>query len=346
MSALGCKHFALLLSLVAFFAASLEGQGAETPARTNPPAASDYASRPIRREPRVHDPSTIIKENGDYRVFATGQGVISQTSKDLVNWTNGPAVMDRLPEWAAKQVPGNRGHLWAPDVVRISDRYFLYYSISTWGKRTSAIGLVTNPTLDPKDPNYKWTDAGMVVSTTEEQSDHNAIDPSVLYDEGKLWMAYGSYWSGIKVVELDPLTGLRLTNSPLHSVAWNDSIEAAALLRHGKDYFLFVNWGRCCAGTNSTYEIRMGRSQGVSGPYKDKSGKDMMEKGGTLFLATEGRRIGPGHAGFLRDGGKEYVSYHYYDRDRMGRSDLEVRELKWDKEGWPVPGSFVSGKAD
>jgi len=154
--------------------------------------------------------------------------------------------------------------------------------------------------------------------------------------DGRLWLAFGSYWTGIKLVELDPRTGLRSpTNSAVYSLARNESIEAACLCRHADHYYLFLNWGQCCRGTNSTYEIRVGRSERVTGPYLDHEGKDLMQGGGSLVLSGEGFRIGPGHAGILKDGAREYLSYHFYHAERHGGSMLEVAPLSWSKDGWP-----------
>lgn len=288
-----------------------------------------------RRGFAVHDPSTIVSCNGEYWLFATGMGIISRHSSDLRNWTAGPTVFTNSPAWTKDAVPGNRGHLWAPDIIKLNDRFFLYYSVSTWGSRDSAIGLVTASTLDPTAKNYGWTDCGPVIQSSSK-GDFNAIDPSVLLDHaGRLWLTFGSYWSGIKVVQLDARTGLRCdTNAPI-SLAWKDAIEAPCLYQHGDDFYLFVNWGQCCRGTNSTYNIRVGRSRNVAGPYIDKEGVDMMSGGGSLLLETAGRYIGPGHAGILVRGSTNWLSFHYYDAETRGLAKLGLRQLEWGKDGWP-----------
>jgi len=238
-----------------------------------------------------------------------------------------------------KPFPGIAAIFWAPDVIRLTNGYFLFYSVSSFGKNTSAIGVASTPALDPSDPKYGWEDRGIVIGSVHEDN-FNTIDPGVLLDrDGRLWLAFGSYWSGIKLIELNPRTGLRLeTNSPLHSLAWHDSIEAACLWRHGDSYYLFVNWGQCCRGTNSTYEIRVGRSDKITGPYTDRQGKDMLKGGGDLFLSSTGKRIGPGHAGVLREKDKEFLSYHYYSAENSGRPRLEIAPLTWSATGWPQPG--------
>ena len=119
-------------------------------------------------------------------------------------------------------------------------------------------------------------------------------------------------------------------------LAWNNSVEAACLTRHDKFYYLFLNWGQCCRGTNSTYEVRVGRATKVTGPYLDRTGDDLVNGGGTMFLETTGRFIGPGHIGILNEGATNWFSYHYYDADTFGRSRLGLGQIHWTEDGWPV----------
>jgi arabinan endo-1,5-alpha-L-arabinosidase len=218
--------------------------------------------------------------------------------------------------------------------VRHDNRWWLYYSVSTFGKNTSAIGLASNPTLDPRSPDYHWTDHGPVVRS-RSSDDFNAIDPAVFRDrDGSWWLVFGSYWTGIKLIELNPQNGLRKEGTPMHSLAWKEAIEAACLVRHGDHYYLFVNWGQCCRGVDSTYRIMVGRSRKLTGPYVDKEGHELRTGGGTLFLGNEGQRIGPGHASVFEDGGKEWFAYHYYDAAQSGVAKLGLRRLEW-QGGWP-----------
>jgi arabinan endo-1,5-alpha-L-arabinosidase len=293
-------------------------------------------SAPLRGELGIHDPSTIVACDGTYWVFGTGRGILSRFSRDLVEWRAGAPVFDTAPPWTTNVVAGHRGRFWAPDVIHLHDRYLLYYSVSSWGSRNSAIGLVSNSTLNPAAPGFHWEDGGIVIRSSE-QDDFNAIDPSVVRDaEGRLWLAFGSFWSGIKLVELDPRTGLRLgTGAPLQALAWSESIEAACLYPRSGAWYLFVNWGLCCRGTNSTYEIRVGRSARVTGPYLDRDGVDLLRGGGSVVLQTAGSEIGPGHAGILSEGGTNWLSYHYYSGREQGRAMLGLRSLRWTADGWP-----------
>ena len=330
--------FAGILAYAATLKAQTEVVKTDSTKSTTVLPLSESASRGIV----TRDPSDIVKCQDEYWVFYTGRGVPSYHSKDLVHWERGPAVFKTAPEWIAKDVPENR-HMsyWAPDVMKVGGRYLLYYSVSSMGKMTSAIGLATNPTLDPNDPNYHWTDEGVVVRTQEGQKGdaYNAIDPSVFHDtDGSLWLTFGSYWTGIKLIQLDPKTGKRIApDSKIYSLAYNESIEASYLCKHDDYYYLFVNWNGCCQGTNSTYNIRIGRSKTITGPYLDKVGSDMLHSGGSVFLPTaNGPLIGPGHAGTLNAKGKTWFTSDFEGDVRMGgRATLAIMPLHWNADGWP-----------
>lgn len=153
-----------------------------------------------------------------------------------------------------------------------------------------------------------------------------------------MWMTYGSFWDGIFLIELDPRTGLRKQGDGVpRRLAFAPEIEAPFLCRQGEWYYLFVNWGKCCQGVKSTYEIRVGRSRKVEGPYLDREGVDLVRGGGTLVLGSEGRYIGPGHASIYGEGGREWLMHHFYDAERGGRATARMLGLVW-KEGWPEVG--------
>jgi arabinan endo-1,5-alpha-L-arabinosidase len=333
----GIKQAAAVSVIFALALCSSFAQPRREPPPPNDPVEAERLVKLGSRQLLVHDPSTIVKNKDDYWIFHTGNGVFSYRSKDLQKWEFGPRVFTNAPEWIADAVPENRRmHYWAPDIIHLGDRYLLYYSVSSFGKNTSAIGLATNPTLDPEDPDYKWTDHGIVIKSNPSV-DYNAIDPAMFQDEdGSLWMSFGSFWGGIKMIQLDPKTGKRIApDSRVYALAHYDSIEAPYIYRHDGKYYLFVNWGFCCRGTNSTYEIRVGRSDKVTGPYVDKDGKDLLEGGGTRFLETDGAMIGPGHAGIWKEGDRYLFSFHFYDGTRRGASTYAIRPMRWGQDGWP-----------
>lgn len=291
----------------------------------------------LRGEFGAHDPSTLVKHNSRFYLFSTGRGISSRWSPDLITWNVGPAVFANPPAWVTNAAPGFNGDFWAPDLIAHNGQYFLYYSVSSWGSPESAIGLATNPTLDPSEPTYLWTDQGIVIQS-DWSKNYNTIDPSVFRDSnGTLWLAFGSYWSGIKLIQLDPATGKRITpNSSIYSLAWNSSIEAACLTRRGSYYYLFVNWNQCCAGVDSKYLVRVGRSTSITGPYLDRNGQNLLDARGEVFMESSGRYIGPGHIGLLSESGTNWFSFHYYDGANNGAARLGLARLSWTTDGWPV----------
>jgi hypothetical protein len=285
----------------------------------------------------IHDPSRIVRFGDRYWIFFTGHGCLSAWSTDRTNWFQGPAIFPSgLPTWAATAAPGNNGDVWAPDILFLNGEYHLYYCISVFGKNTSGIGVATNPTLDPASSNYKWTDQGIVIQTVASDN-FNALDPCPVFDAaGNPWLAFGSYWSGIKLIQLNPLTGKRITpTSNIYSLAYNGSIEASYIQYHNGWYYLFVNWDSCCQGVNSTYNVRVGRSRTITGPYLDRDGVAMINNGGSIFRATTGRYVGPGHVGIFSEGTNDWVGMHFYDANKGGTPSLDLRALNWSADGWP-----------
>jgi arabinan endo-1,5-alpha-L-arabinosidase len=305
---------------------------------------------PVAGMPFVHDPSTVVRFHNKYYVFSTGRGAPFYSSPDLENWSREGSVFDSIPEDVHAAVPKNNGtDVWAPDIIRLNGQFYLYYAVSSWGSFQSVVALATNPVLDPKDPAYKWTDRGVVVSSNGNE-DLNAIDPGVIAaPDGTLWICYGSYHGSIRVTQLDPKTGLALRPHELGApVATARESEAADIIFHDGFYYLFVNHNSCCKRQQSEYNIRVGRSKAITGPYLDKHGLPMANGGGSLFLAAHDHRIGPGHFGRVLDydvsadgneGGPERFSLHYEaDATRNNRSVLDVRPLLWSTDGWPIPG--------
>jgi arabinan endo-1,5-alpha-L-arabinosidase len=294
----------------------------------------------------IHDPA-LIREGDTYYVFATnrfaGKDVPVFCSQDLRQWKFCSNVFAGVPEWARQEVPNTRG-MWAPDIAYVRGEYRLYYSVSTFGSNHSVIGLITNKTLDPNSPDYRWEDKGKVIGSTKTD-DWNSIDANVAVDdEGGMWLAVGSFWGGIKMRRLDPETGkLSETDTTLYSLAsrWPlqpPAVEAPFIVRKNGFYYLFVSFDRCCRGKESTYHIRVGRSQKITGPYIDREGKPMMEGGGTLVLeGTEAWR-GPGGQSVLLDGSRDLLIFHAYHGE-SGRPALQISTLTWE-DGWPRAGKL------
>ncbi len=289
----------------------------------------------------VHDP-VIIKEQDTYYVFCTGGAI--RRSKDLRNWTLAGYVFGKgqLPAWTRQEVPGSKGGYWAPDISSYKGTYRLYYAVSTFGKNDSVIGLATNVTLDPDNPDYKWVDEGMVFRSHHDDN-FNAIDPNLITDEeGRQWLDFGSFWGGIKMRRIDAATGkLSSEDTTLYSLASRphaqrqpDAIEAPFIVHHGSFYYLFASFDFCCRGVNSTYYTVVGRSREVTGPYFDADGKPMTEGGGTRLTAPTNLWRGPGHEGILlQRSGPDLMVFHAYDA-ATGKPHLQISTISWENE-WP-----------
>ena len=252
----------------------------------------------------VHDP-VMIKENDTYYLFCTGRGIKSYSSKDLKKWTPLTSVFVEKPMWTDKVVPNFENHIWAPDIFQHQGKFYLYYSISAFGKNTSAIGVTVNTTLDPKDPAYQWVDQGIVLQSVPHRDLWNAIDPAIILDElGQAWMSFGSFWAGLKLVKLDQSLTRIAQPEQWHTLAkaqrpafLDDAepgpaeLEAPFIYKKGQFYYLFVSYGKCCRGKDSTYHMVVGRSQTLTGPYLDKEGKDLAMGGGSVLLKGNKRFI-------------------------------------------------------
>lgn len=293
--------------------------------------------------PNVHDP-IMAQEDGKYYMFATGMGINMFSSTDMKTWSLEKNVLNPIPAWVKELVPGYKGHTWAPDIIHVGNRWFLYYSCSTFGKNTSAIGLASTPTLNPQSPLYKWTDHGLVIRSQAGKNDWNAIDPAVIMDkEGCPWLSYGSFWDGIQLVSLKtdmktpkgiPTTIARRYNLKNNPQEKTNPIEAPFIVHHEGYYYLFVSFDYCCKGLESNYKVAVGRSKDIEGPYLDKEGKKMLDGGGTIILQGNERYSGIGHCAVYEFDGKWYIIAHGYDKQVDGSSNLFLHELRWEF-GWP-----------
>ena len=274
--------------------------------------------------PYIHDPSTIAECDGKYYTFGTGGGGL--ISDDGWSWHGGA------------ERPGGGA---APDVLKIGDRYLVIYGATgggLGGGHNGRILTMWNKTLDPKSPDFKYTNA-IEVCASDGMEDQDAIDPGMLLDPttGRLWVSYGTYFGTIRLIELDPTTGERLKGNKEKDIAID--CEATDLIYRDGWYYLLGTHGTCCDGVNSTYNIVVGRSRNVEGPYLDNVGRDMFHGGGKMVIAAGDRVCGPGHFGrTIIDEGVEIMSCHYEaDFERSGRSVLGIRPLLW-KNGWPIAG--------
>lgn len=270
-----------------------------------------------------HDPATLIQDGDTYWHFTTGNGIWSSISTNLIHWeaSDEPVFpVGSWPSWINDYVPDFGGHFWAPDIIFMNGKYYLYYSCSTWGSSRSAIGVVMTESLNSPD----WQDLGVVVSSNGSSTAINAIDPGLFRDtDGRIYMTYGSWFGGIGIVEIDSVYGISISETTHVYGGDHQSIEASTIIKENGYYYLIVNRGNCCQGINSTYYITAGRSTHVMGPYSDFR----------TILASEGKYIGPGHFGLFRKDGCNYVSIHYYDGNDNGRAKLDILKMTF-FDGW------------
>jgi arabinan endo-1,5-alpha-L-arabinosidase len=200
---------------------------------------------------------------------------------------------------------------------------------------------MTNASFDPLKPGDGWRDQGLVLMS-RDGDDFNAIDPfRIDTSDGRAYLAFGSFWSGIKLSELNPETGkLIRMDAPRVALAsrHGGAIEAASVIEHDGKFILFVSFDQCCKGVASTYNIRVGRADRIEGPYRDRDGTAMLEGGGSLMLATTGRFIGPGGQEAVKTSEGDRLAYHYYDGEAAGASKLQFSPIIWSADGWPQLG--------
>lgn len=319
------------------------------------------------RQPWVHDP-VMAREDSLWHLYCTGRGIQHFTSSDLLTWTiDSVPVIRPVPQWARDSVPGLTSHLWAPDILYWHGRWWLTYSCSTFGRNTSAIGLMSSPSLTRS----RWTDRGCVIASRGGRDNWNAIDPNIYIDShDESWLVFGSFWDGIQLVPLDstlhvpaaarPRTiARRVSPTVSHgdcpsTRAGDNAIEAPFIFHHGPYYYLFVSWDYCCRGMKSTYRVVYGRSQRVEGPYVDKAGRLMLEGGGELLFEGDKKQYeAAGHcAVYPMPGHADDAIFicHGYDVALDGASVLVTRALHFDADGWvtlplgPLPALAAEGE--
>src|SRR5690606_576067 len=253
-----------------------------------PPNNDDMMESPPVAAPRegywadvlAHDP--VMARQGDtWYLFVTGPGITVYSSRDMETWKAETPVFPEIPAWAYDIVPRFNGHVWAPDISFHDGTWYLYYSISSGGSNASAIGVATNTTLDPADPDYRWVDHGIVRRSVPHRYLWNAIDANLVEDDdGTPWLAFGSFWGGLKLVKLrEDRLGLA-EPQVWHTLARRErpallddadpgpgAVEAPFVFRRDGWYYLFVSYDHCCRGAKSDYRIMVGRSRTLAGPY-------------------------------------------------------------------------------
>lgn len=183
----------------------------------------------------VHDP-VVVEADGKYYEFNTDNaggdyGYQVRVSEDLIHWTkqSDPAIKNcgKNDSDAKSLYESGKGGLqevydilkgdsnwnntcwtlWAPEVTQAADGgWWLYGSWTTaFGSSHSVIFQCYSKEITGP---YEFKDI-IVYSYDGGGIWPNAIDAQIFYDGHKMYMTYGSFFGGIRILELDPATGLR-----------------------------------------------------------------------------------------------------------------------------------------
>lgn len=304
----------------------------------NTPVQGDTYINPVFT-PVMADP-TVIKSGEYFYAYGTEDNWGSEggyklvpiiRSKDLVEWEFVRNAFQVKPNWK------NEGGIWAPDVTQVEEEYYMYYSYSTWGDPDPGIGVAISSM--PEGP---FVDQGKLFLSSEIGVE-NSIDPFYIEDEGKKYLFWGSF-HGIYAIELSEDGKSTLGDKVLIG---HTHLEAAYVYKKDGEYFFFGSEGSCCDGANSSYQVRVGKSGSLLGPYLDKSGNDIATGNhGEIILKTNAVNYGfagPGHNAeiMLDDEGTEWLLYHAIPKNNprldngTNRRPLMLDKLIW-RDGYPT----------
>ena len=311
--------------------------------------AADWFATDVRQQ--GHDPTMYRDENG-YILMSTNNNLAMWTSEDMVKWNAKGQIFSDSPQWLKDAVGGKTDGIWAPDLFHFNNQYGVFYCGSVFGKRTSAIGVVTNANLDFSSPAGGWTDQGEVTRTTNSNN-YNAIDADVVVTpDGEYWMTYGSWNAGgIRLIKLNPKTGKQASDDKTNyqiATRGGSGIEGPSLIEHGGQYFLFTAWDVCCKQGDeieqTTYKTAMGRADKVNGTYVDRNGKNLNDGGGTILMQRYSRYVGPGGGEAFKDLNRIRFVHHYYDLTGDKFNHIHIRDVVFSDDNWPEMGQPFLGR--
>ncbi|MCH7403036.1 family 43 glycosylhydrolase [Belliella kenyensis] len=290
--------------------------------------------RPVLADPSVLEHEGIFYAYGTEDNWGNEGGhklVPIVKSKDLVNWELAGTAFPSKPTWK------DQGGLWAPDVVKVGNQFFMYYSYSTWGDPNPGIGLAI-----ANKPEGPFIDQGKFF-LSQEIGVANSIDAFYMEDDEKKYLFWGSF-HGIYAVELAD-DGKSVKGEKVH-IGYNH-LEASYVHKKDGKYYYFGSEGSCCDGANSSYRVRVAVSDNILGPYLDKAGNDIkLGNFGEVILSGNSENYGfagPGHNGHIMtdDAGDDWILYHAIPKGNpllqngASRRPLMLDKLIW-KDGWPT----------
>jgi len=288
-------------------------------------------------EPILADPTVVRTEDGTYYAYGTeddwhdGEGArVAPTvkSRNLVDWEYAGEAFDAKPDW-------KEGNVWAPEVESIDGQYVMYYAFSVWGDENPGIGVAT-----ADSPEGPFEDQGEFIRS-DDIGVPNSIDPNYFVDDdGTPYLFWGSF-HGIYGIEL-ATDGLSTVGEKFQIAG--DRFEAPYVYKREGSYYLMVSSGSCCDGPLTTYQVEVGRSDSLEGPYLTANGRDLMSNPGTVVVDGNNQFEGPGHHTVVHDdAGQPWMLYHAYDTEQYWIRNTPRRPLMIDplefEDGFPrVPG--------
>lgn len=306
----------------------------------------------------VADPSVVRGDDGYFYCFGTG-GIMLQ-SEDACEWNVYRSNVIARPTWGDTYYSGKIPNIWAPDVIKIKDKWIYYYSLSAWDGPCGIGYAVADEITGP------YTDMGRLFDSGEVGGEYsigvnNSIDPQVIVDDGNVYMVFGSF-RGIYIVQLTEdgmgcYEGVSYQKEHKTLIAGQPSAwdgaqyEGSYIFKKGNKYYYMGSTGSCCNGASSTYNVRVAVSDNILGPYKDSDGFNIRLSSGTttygdIVVYSKASNLdvkGPGHNSILVDDAGNYWIYAhaYLSTDNYATRHLMMDKLLWDENDMP----YLEGKA-
>ena len=339
------RHRTLLLAL---------GLAACTsPSRAPAPVTGATFANPIVRSRAAGDP-WVVRDDGYYYFTATlapDSGLWVWRSRTLTGLDSG----EKVKVWTAPAAGPTSRQIWAPELHRIGDRWYLYFTASDGVDDHHRHWVLVSRTADPLG-SY---DAPVRVDPAFE---HYAIDGSLLRTpDGRLWFMYCA--GGIYVAPMDSPThvsgpGARILagREPwehgwrLTSGHWTQDpgywVEAPEALYHAGRTFVAYS-----AGHTATPHYYLGLLELIGpNPLDSASWRRWPSPIFSPYEGPDGAVYTPGHNSFTTspDGREDWIVYHAKDGgpDSTGGNDRSPRTVRaqrftWNADGTPSLGTPV-----
>jgi len=243
------------------------------------------------------------------------------SSKDLVNWTKHPNILDTASvKWADKC-------LWAPAPIKKDGKYYLFFGAND--VHPGEIGGIGVAVASKPEGPYKDLLGKPLIN--EVINGAQPIDQFVYEDNGQYYMYYGG-WGHCNVVMLKPdFSGLLPyeDGSFYKEITPDKYVEGSFMIkRNGKYYFMWSEGG----WTGPDYCVAYAISDSPFGPF-NRVGK-ILEQDSKIAR-------GAGHHSmiYVPKNDSWYIFYHRRPLDKTGANNREVciEKVEFDANGFIKP---------